>query len=449
MKIDDSIQPNATDSDTEICQVRVKPTARASRSGQNTSAYWKAKLFRNSYRDRRTGEQTLIPEWYCRFRFNGKTKAVRLASADKEQAAEQARILSQKLWAEGWDAVTRRQARSKSTPTVNAICEAYESVVPDLERPPRPISIRSYIGSFRQFCELGNVRQLREINPALIEETRIKYRSEGRLNGRDEDSIVNCWSKIIRNASALFTSAAIRLMDKRGLEIEKNPFAGAAKRQRLTRYRPLGRPTIDRITTDALLLLRGDPEAPPAETDAAGRTFDFRSPQPDAYRALLLALGCGLRASEIDAAQWGWIVEFDGQLALEVPSTGPDGFRPKSGQTRVVPLQTAIRDALADARETTSPYILEGDPRPREAAKQRAYRCQKAFRTLAKWLRLRGVKGRTPIHTLRKEFGSHMASHHGLFHAQAALGHSDPRVTSTYYASPTVLPKVEIVKFAS
>lgn len=50
------------------------------------------------------------------------------------------------------------------------------------------------------------------------------------------------------------------------------------------------------------------------------------------------------------------------------------------------------------------------------------------------WLRAQGVEANKPLHTLRKEIGSIIASEHGIFEASRYLRHSDIRITSAIYA---------------
>jgi hypothetical protein len=59
------------------------------------------------------------------------------------------------------------------------------------------------------------------------------------------------------------------------------------------------------------------------------------------------------------------------------------------------------------------------------------------------WLRAHGVESSKPIHTLRKEIGSVIASEHGIFEASRYLRHSDIRITSAIYADKkkAVTPK--------
>jgi len=61
------------------------------------------------------------------------------------------------------------------------------------------------------------------------------------------------------------------------------------------------------------------------------------------------------------------------------------------------------------------------------------YRCQFHFGKLAEWLREKGVKSRTPLHTLRKEFGSQICDREGIYAASRALRHADITITSQHY----------------
>jgi len=47
--------------------------------------------------------------------------------------------------------------------------------------------------------------------------------------------------------------------------------------------------------------------------------------------------------------------------------------------------------------------------------------------------REKGVKSRTPLHTLRKEFGSQICDREGIYAASRALRHADIAITSEHY----------------
>jgi hypothetical protein len=52
---------------------------------------------------------------------------------------------------------------------------------------------------------------------------------------------------------------------------------------------------------------------------------------------------------------------------------------------------------------------------------------------LIDWLRSKGVTSKTPLHTLRKEFGTQINARYGLTAAQEMLRHADVAVTAAHY----------------
>jgi hypothetical protein len=76
---------------------------------------------------------------------------------------------------------------------------------------------------------------------------------------------------------------------------------------------------------------------------------------------------------------------------------------------------------LTDAEDDFVIAVSAGD----ELAPSAPYRCHKHLNFLREWLRLKGVKVQKPIHTLRKEVGSLIASEQGIFAASRHLRHAD------------------------
>ncbi len=426
------------------------------RSGMGTVAYWRAKLFRNSYRDRE-GKTVEIPEYYVRMRRDGVTKRVRLHTSEKERAAEEALKLAHRLESDGWHAVTSGQARLPASPTIDEFCEAYVKAAEGMQRAPRAISVITYVRSLKQLCALAGVKQIRELDRNTIGKAGDAYRAQARKGGRKESAITNTFAKILRNAAACFSDKAREVLERNGLKLE-NPFDGVERSQEIKRYEPLKPEVIDLVMADAPLLLAGNPDAKDPTTTAFAkehkkahgklpqwRDIDFRNPHPDAYAALLLAYGAGLRANEIDKARWDWIKEEGHSCFIQIPDEQGD-FRPKGGEGRLVRIQREVLDALVKSRNTASPYIIGGNEPSGKAASGLAYRSPDTFRKINLWLRDRGVeKGKArghPLHTLRKQYGSVIATQHGLFHAQHLLGHKSPVVTSKYYSSPTMVPEL-------
>jgi integrase len=95
------------------------------------------------------------------------------------------------------------------------------------------------------------------------------------------------------------------------------------------------------------------------------------------------------------------------------------------------------------ARHSQSIFVIESTKQPRTNTKARDYRCEEVFKRVLSWLRAQGVESMKPLHTLRKEIGSIIASEHGIFEASRYLRHSDIRITSAIYADKkkVVTPK--------
>ncbi len=151
-------KPDTTGDNREFCQVSAK-TARV-RSGQTTAAYWKGRLYRNSYRGR-DGVAVLVPEYYVRIHHDGVTKQVRLTNSNRDKAADEALDLFLRVRDQGWHAVTSRQARQAASPSIDAFCDSYRTAAASMERSPRGVSINLYCRCLKQICRYAGVKYQR------------------------------------------------------------------------------------------------------------------------------------------------------------------------------------------------------------------------------------------------------------------------------------------------
>jgi len=78
-------------------------------------------------------------------------------------------------------------------------------------------------------------------------------------------------------------------------------------------------------------------------------------------------------------------------------------------------------------------FVIESPNEPDNGAPFEHYRCQRDFVKLIGWLRAHGVTSRTPLHSLRKEFGSQINARYGLTAASEMLRHGDIAVTAAHY----------------
>ena len=109
-------------------------------------------------------------------------------------------------------------------------------------------------------------------------------------------------------------------------------------------------------------------------------------------------------------------------------------FRPKS--------DASVGDVLVDPElmeifrnyhgQASGEFVIESESEPDVNAPFEHYRCQRDFVELIGWLRSKGVNSRTPLHSLRKEFGSQINARYGLTAASEMLRHGDIAVTAAH-----------------
>jgi integrase len=167
----------------------------------------------------------------------------------------------------------------------------------------------------------------------------------------------------------------------------------------------------------------------------AAARVELADAQPEAFKLLLLTLVCGLRRSEADSLLWSQIDFEKGVVSIEDNEFRRLKSKDSAGEIGLdAEIVAMLRRYQARA---TGAFVLETPKLTRVAftkRKSRGYRCEATHQFLLDWLRANGVQGLRPIHTLRKEIGSIIASRDGIFKASRYLRHSDIRITSRLYA---------------
>jgi integrase len=154
---------------------------------------------------------------------------------------------------------------------------------------------------------------------------------------------------------------------------------------------------------------------------------------PEAFKVLLLAIGAGLRRGEIDKLLWRQIDLNTGVIRIEATEAGALKSEDSAGNVEVDETFCSIfRGFLARA---SGPFMIEAAAR--EAGEKewgQQYRCDAVFNRLNAWLRANGMDVAKPLHTLRKEAGSIIATQSGIHAASRFLRHADIQVTALHYA---------------
>lgn len=172
---------------------------------------------------------------------------------------------------------------------------------------------------------------------------------------------------------------------------------------------------------------------------------DLAQADAPAFLGLMLAIAVGLRRHEIDALTWGQIDFRKGLVRVE--RTATSGIKTNKAEADVPVDQHTIaclRGFFAKVQDTNA-YVVEGAGIAGGKKKWgEHYRADAAFARLIAWLRANGVNVRKPIQELRREFGSLIATQHGIYASQKVLRHSSVTTTAKYYADIKERPVVEV-----
>jgi integrase len=415
--------------------------------GKNDHRYWLSRVFRPV-----SGRGEVGPHYCVKIQWRGRRVAFSLSTCNKDAAARRALALYGEIVARGLDAVlAERRAKSADdeapppAATIGAWIDAAERVFDG-----KPATFGSYIRALRLIAaEIIAVKKSkkrfgrtqakayrREIDAAplsiltasAIQAWRLAYvRRVGENPAKQRAARITA-NFTLRSAKALFSRKMVKFAGESVVLPEPVPFAGVEfyKRESM-RYQS----KIDHVA-----LLR-----------AAAREL---ADDPSVFKALILALGAGLRRHEIDRLLWRQVDSQRGVIHVETTDAG--GLK-SADSTGNVPIDETLASVLQGfkAKARSSVYVLEeGDASPASSKSWgRHYRCQEVFDRLTLWLRKHGVESRAPIHTLRKEAGSIVATQSGLLAASRFLRHADVQVTAMHYADHKERVTVDMTALAS
>ena len=250
------------------------------------------------------------------------------------------------------------------------------------------------------------------LTPEAIQGWRIRYvKQAGENAARKRSARISC-NSTIRQARALFSRKILKFIG--GVAIpDPLPFAGVEffPRESMKYQSKLDPAVLLQSAREHLL-----------ETD------------PEAFKALVLALGAGLRRGEIDRLLWRQIDFNSGLIHIQVTEAGGLKTEDSTGDVAIDPAMVSLlRGFRAKAR---GQFVIEGGGRELTASKPwgQRYRCEDVFYRLIHWLRENGIDSAKPIHMLRKEAGSIIATKAGIHAASQFLRHADIQITSMHYA---------------
>lgn len=150
---------------------------------------------------------------------------------------------------------------------------------------------------------------------------------------------------------------------------------------------------------------------------------------PNAHTAIWLALGCGMRKSEIAACAVDWFITIAGARHVRLKMRTKNGTRDvdiKLTNGAETFLDDAIRRAAARHAQAPErpPYLLEGSD---------TERTEETFRRVSTWMAALGWSSQKRIHEFRAFGGSQVAMRDGLLAARDWCRHSSQATTEKHY----------------
>ncbi|WP_035606264.1 tyrosine-type recombinase/integrase [Haloferula sp. BvORR071] len=305
-----------------------------------------------------------------------------------------------------WDAAKeelhgKKIIKKGESPTFEEMKELYRKYVDQCAKPIRKVTFSTNVSSLKGLMAHAKANTIADLNA-----DRMGFTSENRQKVIGQ----------IKQVKAILKPAALKFYNTQGVKVA-NPFVGMELGGAVRNpYTPLPEATRKAIWEDA------------------------RALPPDEAIAVLLALGAGLRKNEIDKARVAWLGMMKDHAILNVRKE--DDFTPKSGANRNIPISKALAEELLAIRAKMNPsefdpYLLAGSGRG-------ASRKDKTFRRVNAWLKTKGITATEPLHSLRKEFGSNVFTHHGVGVASVLLGHADIKLTMDTYAGLTKAPVIDM-----
>jgi integrase len=360
--------------------------------------------------------------------YQGRRQFFNLETAEKASAATKAQKIYRDVIGKGWDgalAVHRPEiVKAKKSATVGELIEAATRL-----SSARAESLDGYGKALRRLaaCVLESKKKGKR-TPAAVDERRalIDAMPLERLTPAAILAYKNAWLK-----------GASSPEEKASRAVSINSLLRNSKALLSKKVRPF---IEQELTLPPVLWFEGIPMEKEeslrykSRIDAGSILADAQAElETEQLKALLLTLCLGLRRSEADALLWRQFNFEAGTLEIMNTETKTLKSKDSAGELGLDDELKALFMGFHAARKSEN--VLETPSRSRgPKRKSRAYRCDGTFNALATWLRSKGVPGPRPIHSLRKEIGSVIATQQGIFAASRYLRHSDIRITSKIYA---------------
>ena len=419
--------------------------SRSAGHSRTSVGYWRDRVEKVKSRPGEKGKES--PHYSARIAYKKKRVRFPLETPNREAAAKKASLIFQFLVDNGWeetlekfkpgagkqekaiaveessedepvvkdtvgDLIKASTALSTARPqTKDAYEKAFRKIVASIEGIEDGRKFDAKQGGVDEWRRRVDSVKLASITPSRVVAWKNRYITDTGTDPTAKRSATVTVNSLIRNAKSLFSKKLLRFLAEE-VELPNHlPFEGVPmEKQPSVRYQS---------KIDALEILRK------AEKE-------LMASQPELFKAFLFALEFGLRRSEIDHLLWEAIDFENGILRIEHTEFHELKSDDSAGELDIKPETLQLLKCLRE--ESQSKFVIDSGNQPRTKNRHsRCNRCDTVFNKLIKWLKDQGITSRKPIHELRKEIGSIIASEYGVFEASRYLRHSDIRITAQIY----------------
>jgi integrase len=369
--------------------------------------------------------------YYFRRKFKGKLICQSLGIGDRRAAEARAKDLDAALEGQRWDQIF---AARDSAPGLEA-GPLIGTILPEYEARRAVLGLKPATAHNNALALLWVVRKAGYANPEL--------QPVSVLNG-----------KLVRNMKAAVSKECDAAGDSPERRRQRMYSANATLRQARGIFKPMALRTLAdagfRLTIDESFRKEQNFERvdkrdyQPASDELLVKTFrvvDLLATRGgldnrNAFKAICLAVGAGLRASELTPARWGWFVKLDGMPYLRTNAVT------KNGELLQLPMVPEWFDRLMSVKPAGAAdddFVLEADG-------QETDRTREPSRRVGRIMKVLGWKTQKRLHEFRALVGCRIAEKHGIEAASLFLRHGSIALTQKHYGRYLKLRSLEGVK---
>lgn len=350
--------------------------------------------------------------YYLRKTFQGKQREVSFGKNQKIANQRVKRFLDT-AESSGYEAAMQ-ELRGKPflkagiNPTFEQMSLLYKDYCQQAAKAPRPNTISHNLSRLGCIMTRGDFKTVNHIEKGQL-------RKKWFGDKIPSDSENRTYTSAVKAAASVFKASALAYYETRKIPL-RNPFGGMdLHNPKVRQYVPISSELRERIWNDC-------------QTELA----------PHDAMIALMALGIGMRRSEIEAAVPSWFSVQDESVIVHIKEE--KHFTPKSGEDGSVPISKDLYETLLRLRgRTDSKFFVP----TKNSKKTSTGRIWERVSVANQWLKKKGLDDRKPLHALRKECGSLIAKSQGILEASKILRNT-VAVASIHYAGIAEISVVDI-----